>query len=174
MAECISGAAFHNALRCLKPRRQPIWPGFFPAWRYRRESSLLPVGLEAQPAFAEFARDRRRAPECCPPTLRGSAPVQIALELGVFAFGSPSVNLPPLGRGGRNQPHLPPLAARIEERPVTQRQVLRRRLCAKVSAHNLCFAGAVPEMPLFRPRFPSVFFGKRTSQRVSSFLPASR
>ena len=148
-AECISGTAFHNAFRGLKPCCQSIRPSFLPTRRHRRESPLVALGLEAQPALAVFAGDTRRSVEGPSPALRSSPAVQFALVYGAPARRRPPVDLPSLSRGGCNEPNLPPLARRIEKRPITHRQVLRRGLCAKVCAHNLCFADGVPAVPLF-------------------------
>ncbi|MEA2705607.1 MAG: hypothetical protein QOH22_395 [Gemmatimonadaceae bacterium] len=131
-SECISGAAFHNAFRSLKPGRHAVGASFFPAGRNRREASLLALGLETEPTLAVLTGDGCRPPEGSSPSLRGSPAVEVALVGCVAARRCPAVNLSSLGRGGRNQPHLPPLALRIEKRAITHRQVLRRRLCAKV------------------------------------------
>jgi hypothetical protein len=171
--ECTSGGAFHNALRRLQPRRQSVRPGFGPSRWNRCESSLLPFTFEAEPSVAVFAGDRDRVPEWTSAAVRGPAAIRLSLKAAGGAVRCPPVDLPSLSRCGGNQPHLPPLASRIEKRPITHRQVLRRGLCAKVCAHNLCFAGRVPEIPFSR-RFCRLFSGKRTYQRVSSFLPASR
>ena len=174
IAECISGATFHNAFRRLKPCPHPVGSRFLPTGRHRREAPLLALALEAQPTLAVFAGDSRGAPERPPPALRSPPPIEATLVLGAAARGGPPVSPPSLGGRGRNQPHLPPLALRIEKRPIAHRQVLRRRLCAKVCARHLCFAEWVPESPFFATGFLSFSAGKRTYQRVSSFLPASR
>ena len=59
--------------------------------------------------------------------------------------GGTPVGLSSLRCGGRHQPHLPALARRVDKRPITQGQVLRRRLRAKVCAELSCFAGRVPQ-----------------------------
>jgi hypothetical protein len=156
-AECTSGPAFHNAFRGLKPRCQSVWPGFLPALWHRGESSLITFGLEAEPALAVFAGDSRRSAERTSPALRSSSAVQLALVCGAAARGCPPVDLPSLSRGWCNEPHLPPLARRIEKRPITHGQVLRRQLCAKVCAHNLCFARRVPEIRLCATVSPCFF-----------------
>jgi hypothetical protein len=165
-AECISGTAFHNAFRGLKPCCQSVWPSVLPTRRHWRESPLLALGLEAQPAPAVFAGDGRRSVERASPALRSSPAVQCALIRGAPARGCPPVNLPSLSSGWCNEPNLPPLARRIEKRPITHRPVLRRRLCAKVCAHHLCFAGRVPAAPLFATVHHIVL---RTNVRISAY-----
>jgi hypothetical protein len=162
----MSGTAFHNALRDLKPRRQSIRAGFGPSSRNRRQSSLLPFTFEAEPAIAIFAPHRNRAPERTSSSIRSSPAIGLALEGVAAAGGCPPVGLPSLGSRGRNQPHLPSLARRIEKRSITHRQVLRRRLCAKVCAHNLCFARRVPEIACFA----AVYFGfSQANVRITAY-----
>ena len=172
-AECISGSAFDNAFRGLKPGGQPVRPSFFPAGRHRRESSLLALGLEAEPPTAVFAGDSRRTAERSSPALGSSPPVETAFVRSATARGCPPVSLPSLSRGRRNQPHLPPFASQIEKRSITHARssaaVMRQGLC---SPPLPCRAGA--RNPPFCGDFPRFLARKRTYQRVSTFLPASR
>jgi hypothetical protein len=124
-SECISGSAFYNAFRGLKPRRQPIRPGVGPPQRNRRESFLFPFAFEAEPPVAVFAGDCHRAPERTSASVWGTPAIGLAGKSGA-ARRRPPVDLPSLGRGGRYQPHLPPLACRVEKGSITHRQLLRR------------------------------------------------
>ena len=142
-AEFTSGCAFHNELGCLQPGRQAVGPSFIPARGYRRKSALLTLALEAEPALAVFGGD------CCAPVERNPASfwrlpaLRAAGERRGPARCRPPVDLSSLCRGGRNQPHLPPLAPCVEERPITHRRSSVAGSRAKVYAH-VCLAGAVP------------------------------
>jgi hypothetical protein len=173
MAQCISGATFHNAFRSLEPGCQPVWARLFPSGGHRCKSSLLAPALETQPAVAVFAGDTRGAPEWAPPALRSSPPIEPALVRRARARRGPAVNLPSLRGGGCNQPHLPPLALRIEKRPITH----ARSSVAFDAPRSVLTTSALQRgchKPPFPRRFLQFFARKRKYQRVSSFLPASR
>jgi hypothetical protein len=121
-AEFTSGCAFHNALRGLKPRRQAVGSSFVPAWGHRRKSTLITFALEAEPAVAVFGGDRRTPVKRNPASLRRFPALRTTSERRGPAWGRPPVNLSSLCRGGRDQPHLPPLAPCVEERPITHRR----------------------------------------------------
>lgn len=177
-----SRTAFHNALRGLEPRGHAVGSRFLPAGRNWSEPPLLTLALKTEPSLTEFAGDGHGSPERgftpvrCEPTLRSRRQTFAARCAG------PAVSLPSLRCGGRHQPHLPAFARRVEKRPITHRQVLRRRLCAKVCAHLFCFARRVPQgansatgfffFPVENVRSARLF--SRCLQRVSSFLPESR
>jgi hypothetical protein len=174
IAECISGAAFHNAFRSLEPCRHPVGSGFLPTGRHRREAPLLALALEAQPTLAVFAGDSRGAPEWPSPALRSSPPIETTLVRGAAARGGPPIGLPSLSGRGRNQPHLPPLALRIEKRPIAHRRSSVADYAPRSVLTTSALQSGCQNLPFSR-RVSSVFFtGKRTYQRVSSFLPASR
>ena len=142
-SESTSRPALHNALRGLEPEGHPVGPRFFPALRHGREPSLLAFALEAEPAAAVFAGDGDASSERSPPPLRRTASIVLALIGGAVGRRGTAVSAPSLGRGRRHQPYLPPLARRVDKRPIAHRQVLRRlappSLC---SALLLCTAGA--------------------------------
>ena len=153
-----------------------------PAVGNRSETPLLTFALEAQPSLTEFTCDghspveRRLTPLWRDPALRSHRQAFAA------RCGGPAVGLSSLRRGGCDQPHLPPFARRVEKRPIVHGQVLRRCLRAKVCAQRFCFAGRVPQRANSATGY-SIFPTQtyvvtrllaRFSQRVSSFLPASR
>jgi hypothetical protein len=142
-AESTSRRAFHNALGGLKPRRQAVRSSFVPAWRYRRKSALLTIALEAEPALAVFGRDGCAPVEWNPTSLWRLSPLGTTGERLGPTRGRPPVDLSSLCRGGRHQPHFPPSAPCVEKRPITHRQVLRRRFRRQSACRCLlCRAGA--------------------------------
>lgn len=137
-AESTSGSAFNNAPRALQPGGHPVRVGLVPTFRHGRQSSLLSLTLEAEPAVDVLARDRNRSSKWSAPPVRGPTAVQLSDIRSVRgrARGGPAIDLSSLGRGRRNQPHFPPSARRVEKRSIIHRQVLRREWCAKVCAHH--------------------------------------
>ena len=121
---------------------------------------------------------------------RGNHPVRgehrIPLGCTEEAWHVPALRLRERDADARAEELVRPLLVeplrRVEKRPITQGQVLRRCLRAKVCAQRFCFAGRVPQRANSATGysiFPSQTYVvtrllMRCSQRVSSFLPASR
>lgn len=129
-AESTSGPAFHNAPGALQPGRHPVRAGLLPSVRHGRQPSLVPLTLKAEPAIAVLTGDRNRSSEWSTPPLRGATavhPPHIGSVRG-RARCAPAIDPSSLGRGRRDQPHFPPSARRVEERPITHRQFLRSRM----------------------------------------------
>ena len=129
-AESTSGSTFHNAPGTLQPGRHPVGAGVLPPIRHGRQPSLLPVGLEAEPAVAVLTCDGNRSSERSAPPLRSATTIQlphIAIARGRVRR-DPAIYLSSLGSGRRDQPHFPPFARRVEKRPITHRQFLRSRM----------------------------------------------
>jgi hypothetical protein len=182
--ESTSGSTFHNALRTLQPASHPVGTCLVPAIWHWREPSLLPLALEAEPAIAVLTCDGNRSSEWSAPPLGSATAVQFPDIRSVCgrARRGPAVDPPSLCRGRRDQPDFPPSARRVEERPITHRQVLRREWCAKVCAHHFIKHGGCQNRPMKASSHPG---GKRMymsvfgiqlglAYRVSSFLPTSR
>ena len=152
--ESMSSPAFNNALRGLQPRRQAIGSRLLPAAWHWREPPFLVLALEAEPALAVFACDGHTSAKWSPSPVRRIPALHTAREALAARRGGPPVSLSSLRCGGRHQPHLPPLAGRVEKRPIAHAQVLRRCLRAKVCARVFCVAGRVPQ----RANSATVFF----------------
>ena len=118
--------AFHNAFGRLQPCRQAVGSCFLPSWRYWREAPLLALALEAKPALTEFACDGHAAAERRPAPLRRASTLRTLGESFTARRSCPTVSLSSLRGRRRYHPHLPALARRVEKRPITHRQVLRR------------------------------------------------
>ena len=174
-----SRPAFHNALRGLEPRGHAVGSRFLPPGRNWSQPPLFTFALKAEPSLTELARDGHGpvewgfTPVRCESTLRNTGRAFAA------RCRRPAVDFSSLRRGGGHQPHFPALARRVEKRPIAHARS-SVALCAKVTfvaLHGGCHRG-----PIRRQDFP--FFSSenvrstlrflRCSQRVSSFLPASR
>jgi len=131
-AEFISQPAFHNALCGREPGGQAIGPRFLPAVGYWCEPPLFTLALEAEPAPTEFARDGHAALEWGPSPLRRTPAVHSAPDAFASRRGGPPVSLSSLRSGRRHQPHFPPLAPRVEKRPITHRR-FSVAVCAPMS-----------------------------------------
>lgn len=173
-AQSTSGSAFHNAPGALQPGRHPVRAGLLPTFRHGRQPSLLTFALEAEPAIAVLTGDGNRSSEWSAPPLRGATAVQRPDIESVRGRPrrAPAIDLSSLSRGRRDQPDLPPFARRVEKRPITHRQVLRRESCAKVCAHRFIKQGGCQNRAGGRPIVISIF-GKRTYMSRSG-LPLGR
>lgn len=173
--EFISRTAFHNASCRREPARETIGSRFLPVRRNGCQASLISLALETEPPVAVLGRDRHTSSIGRPTPLTRAAPLESALAASRCGSGSPPIDLSSLGGGRRHQPHFPPLARRIEKRPITHAGSPSPS-CAKVCAHVSCFAGRVPETDYFKAMI--VLFPARnvriSPHRESSFLPASK
>jgi hypothetical protein len=113
------GTAFHNALRGLEPRRHSIGSRLIPAWWHRCQAPLLAFAFEAKPTLTVFARDGYTSPERSLSPIRRIPPLRKSSEAAGACRGRPAIDLSSLRCRGRHQPHLPPLARRIEKSPIT-------------------------------------------------------
>ena len=119
IAESTSRPAFDNAFGRLKQRRKSIGSGLLPTRGHWCETPLFAFTLEAEPAVAVFARDFHVSSERTLAALGGVAPVGKALK--VLPTGSccrATVDSPSFSCRWSHQPNLPPLARRIEKRPI--------------------------------------------------------
>jgi hypothetical protein len=176
-----SWTAFHNALRGLEPRGHAVGPRLLPPGRDGSEPPLFTFALKAEPSLTELARDGHGSVEWRFTPVRSES----TLRNGGRAFAArcrrPAVDLSSLRRGGGHQPHFPAFARRVEKGPITHARS-SVALCAKVCAHLCCFARRVPPransatgFSIFsRENVRSTLRFLQCSQRVSSFLPASR
>ena len=111
-----------NTSTASSPTSKPIRPRLGPAIRHGSEPPLVTITLETEPTAAVFARDLDVASEEALTPLRRTPSVRKASEfVGSWtpSRGSP-IHSPPFRGGRRHQPHFPPLAQRVHERPVTQ------------------------------------------------------
>jgi hypothetical protein len=148
-AESTLGSAFHNAPSTLQPAGHPVRAGLLPTIRHGSQPSLLPLGLEAEPAVAVLTGDRNRSSEGSAPPLGSATAVQLS-DIGAVrgrARRGPAIDPSSLGRGRRDQPDFPSFARRVEKRPITHGQVLRHESCAKVCAHHFIKHGGCQNRP---------------------------
>lgn len=127
--------AFHNALCCLQPLRQPVRACFLPALGNWRQATLLAFTLETEPPVGELVGDHDIPAKRTPTTVGGLAAIGQSLWHVRLRFASPSIHLAPLGRGGCYQPDLPALAPGVIKRPITQ-----------------CASSVADSAPWFKPR----------------------
>ena len=158
-AESTSGTAFHNASRRFQPRREPVRPRLLPGDWHRGQPPLLTLALKTEPALTEFARDRYASLERGSPPLRSLPPLRIFGIPLAARWSRPAVGLSSLRCGWCHQPHLPPLARRVEKRPITHARSSVACLRAKVLARDFCFAGRVPQRAQLAASF--CFFSNR-------------
>src|SRR5258705_7993975 len=90
-----------------------------PSVRHRRQSTLLALTLETEPAVAEFAGHFHRSSER---TLPAVSTLTAIVKIRIFLCrpdSRPAVSFPSFRGSGRHQPDFPPLARRVEKGPIT-------------------------------------------------------